>query len=98
MEYTINQIASLLDGKVEGDASQDVYRVDKIQEGDKGGIGFLSNLKYEPYIYNTQCTAVIVSYDFRPSKSSHTTLIRVPDAYSGFTQLFEAYAAIQKQE
>jgi UDP-3-O-[3-hydroxymyristoyl] glucosamine N-acyltransferase len=98
MEYTINQIASLLNGKVEGDGSQVVYRVDKIQEGEKGGIGFLSNLKYEPYLYNTQCSAVIVSDDFKPTKPIHTTLIRVPDAYSGFTRLLEAYAASQKEE
>lgn len=97
MEYTIYEIASLLDGKVEGDGSQIVNRLDKIQEGKEGGIGFLSNLKYEPYLYSTQCTAVIVSDDYKPTKKINATLIRVADAYIGFTRLLEAYAESQKE-
>src|SRR5690606_9912259 len=97
MEFTINQIAGLLDGKVEGDGSQVVSRLDKIQEGQKGGISFLSNMKYEPYLYTTNSTAVIVSKEFNPTKSFHTTLIRVADPYVGFTQLLQAYADMIKE-
>ncbi|MEX2594467.1 MAG: UDP-3-O-(3-hydroxymyristoyl)glucosamine N-acyltransferase [Anditalea sp.] len=97
MEFTINQIAKLLDGKVEGDGSQIVNRLDKIQEGEEGGISFLSNLKYEPYLYGTKSTAVIVSEDFKPSKKVNTTLIRVENAYTGFTRLLEAYSELTKE-
>lgn len=97
MEFTINQIAKLLDGKVEGDGSQIVNRLDKIQEGGEGGISFLSNLKYEPYLYDTKCTAVIVSEDFKPSKKFQTTLIRVENAYAGFTRLLETYSELTKE-
>ncbi len=97
MEFTVNQIADLLSGKVEGDGSLKVWRLDKIQEGAEGGISFLSNQKYEPYLYSTNATAVIVSQDFRPSKPVGATLIRVKDAYTGFTQLLEAYAQMTKR-
>ena len=97
MEFTIDQIAGLLDGKVEGDGSQVVSRLDKIQEGQEGGISFLSNMKYEPYLYTTGSTAVIVSEDFRAVKPFTTTLIRVADAYVGFTQLLQAYADFIKE-
>ena len=97
MEFTINQIAGLLDGKVEGDGSQVVSRLDKIQEGKEGGISFLSNMKYEPFLYSTQSTAVIVSEDFQPARTINTTLIRVADAYVGFTQLLQAYADFIKE-
>ncbi len=96
MDFTINQIAGLLDGKVEGDGSKTVNRLDKIQEGTDGGIAFLSNLKYEPYLYSTRSSAVIVSEDFKPTKDFHTTLIRVPDAYTAFTRLLQAYADMTK--
>src|SRR5690606_22310589 len=96
MEITVNEVAKLLDGKVEGDGSQIVYRLDKIQEGEAGGIGFLSNMKYEPYIYRTKCTAVIVSEDFKPNKKVNSTLIRVADPYSGFTRLLETYENSKK--
>ena len=96
MEFTLGQIAAILGGKVEGDENQKVGRLDKIQEGKPGGISFLANEKYEPFLYETQATAVLVSENFTPNKSFATTLIRVKDAYLGFTQLLEAYAQFSK--
>lgn len=96
MEFTLNQIAEMLNGRIEGDGSITVNRIDKIQEGKEGGISFLANEKYEPYIYETGATAVIVSQDFVAQKSVKTNLIRVKNAYTGFTQLLEAYALILK--
>jgi UDP-3-O-[3-hydroxymyristoyl] glucosamine N-acyltransferase len=81
---------------VAGDASQKVNHLDKIQEGQPGGISFLANEKYEAYLYETAATAVIVSEDFVASKPHTTTLIRVKDAYSGFTTLLEAYNHLSK--
>lgn len=92
----MGQLATLLGGKAEGDENQKVSRLDKIQEGKPGGISFLANEKYEPYLYETESTAVIVSEDFTPSKPIKTTLIRVKDAYLGFTQLLEAYSQFTK--
>ncbi|AMQ56379.1 UDP-3-O-(3-hydroxymyristoyl)glucosamine N-acyltransferase [Algoriphagus sanaruensis] len=96
MEFTLGQLAALLGGTVEGDLSQKVNRLDKIQEGKTGGISFLSNEKYEPFLYETQATAVIVSEGFVPNRTFSTTLIRVKDAYLGFTTLLEAYAQFSK--
>lgn len=98
MEFTVSQVAELLNGKVEGDGSLKVSRLDKIQEGKPGSISFLSNLKYEPFLYTTNASAVIVQEDLKPSKTITTTLIRVKDAYSGFTQLLEAYAMMIRED
>lgn len=96
MEFTLGQVAAILQGKVEGDETQKVYRLDKIQEGKEGGISFLSNEKYHAFIYETKATAVIVSENFIPTKALKTTLIRVKDAYSGFTTLLESYSLFTK--
>ncbi|SHN28190.1 UDP-3-O-[3-hydroxymyristoyl] glucosamine N-acyltransferase [Cyclobacterium lianum] len=98
MEFTIDEIALLLDGSVEGDGSKKINRLDKIQEGKDGSVGFLSNLKYEKHLYDTDCSAIIVSADFKPQKPFKTTLIRVEDPYSGFTKLLETYAKMVKPE
>lgn len=98
MEFTIDQIAQLLDGNVEGDGSIKINRFEKIQEGTPGSIGFLSNLKYEKYLYNTQCSAIIISHDFNPQKKIDTTLIRVKDPYDGFTKLLQAYKELATPE
>lgn len=56
----------------------------------------MANEKYENYLYETEATAVIVSADFIPSKPYKTALIRVKDAYTGFTTLLEAYQQLNQ--
>jgi len=66
MEFTLGQLAELLQGTVEGDPQIKVNRLDKIQEGKAGGVSFLANEKYEAFLYETEATAVIVSQNFTP--------------------------------
>lgn len=91
MKFTIHQIATMLNGTVEGDGSQQIHTVSKIQEGKAGSIAFLANLKYEEHLYATDASAVIVSKEFSPKKEVSATLIKVDDAYSAFGQLLEQY-------
>lgn len=94
MEFTINQIAAMLQGEVEGNGQEKVKAIGKIQDAKKGAITFLSNLKYEDCIYTSEASAVIVKNDFQPSKPIQTTLVRVADPYSCFTRLLEEYDKI----
>ncbi|MGY6559709.1 MAG: UDP-3-O-(3-hydroxymyristoyl)glucosamine N-acyltransferase [Nitritalea sp.] len=98
MEFSLEQVAQLLNGSVEGDGSLLVSRLDKIQEGKPGGISFLANEKYVPYLYETEATAVIVSEDFAPQRKVNTVLIRVKNAYTAFTDLLTAYEQLNQQE
>lgn len=91
MEFTINEIAGMLGGEVKGNGSETINMLAKIQEAKKGQITFLSNPKYEQYIYTTQASAVIVNRDFVPKKNITSNLILVEDAYSSFTSLLEEY-------
>ncbi len=91
MEFTVSQIAGMLGGKVSGNGSERINMLAKIQEAKTGQIAFLSNPKYEQYIYTTQASAVIVRKDFLPKKELTTTLILVDDPYISFTVLLEEY-------
>lgn len=91
MEFTVNQIASLLGGEVKGDGEIRINMLAKIQEAKSSQISFLSNPKYENHIYSTEAGAVIVKKDFQPKKPVRTTLILVEDPYSSFTLLLEEY-------
>ncbi|MCL4159301.1 UNVERIFIED_CONTAM: hypothetical protein GTU68_009025 [Idotea baltica] len=91
MEFTINQIAVMLQGSVEGDGQQKVNAISKIQEAQKGAITFLANPKYENFIYSTKASAVIVKKDFQVAHPLSAALIRVDDPYSAFTKLLEEY-------
>lgn len=94
MNFTVKQIAHLLNGKVRGDDSLIINQLSKIEEGNRGDISFLANAKYEPFLYTTNATAVIVSQDFEPKKDFSATLIIVENAYTAFTQLLEEYQKI----
>jgi UDP-3-O-[3-hydroxymyristoyl] glucosamine N-acyltransferase len=91
MEFTIQQIAAMLGGQVKGNEQAKISMLAKIQDAKPGQIAFLSNPKYEQYIYTTQASAVIVKNDFVPKKELQTTLILVEDPYSSFTILLEEY-------
>ncbi|WP_178988443.1 UDP-3-O-(3-hydroxymyristoyl)glucosamine N-acyltransferase [Winogradskyella schleiferi] len=95
MKFTAEQIAGILEGTVIGDPNVEVFKLSKIEEGTKGSLTFLSNLKYTPYIYKTEASITIVNADFEPEKPIFTTLIKVEDAYEGFSKLLEYYNQIK---
>ena len=91
MEFTVQQIADMLGGTVEGDPSRKIIALAKIEEAGEKELAFLSNLKYEPYIYTTEASAVIVSNHFELKQPVDVALIRVEDPYSSFSKLLEEY-------
>lgn len=94
MEFTVDQIAGIIGGEVLGDGSRKVSRIQGIEEAGDNAISFLSNPKYESFVYDTKASAVIVSREFTPSKEIQTTLIKVDDPYISFTSLLEEYEKI----
>ena len=68
MEFTIEQLSGILGGTIEGDKSLKVRNLGKIEEAKEGDVSFLSNPKYENFIYTTNATAVIVSKDLFQKK------------------------------
>jgi UDP-3-O-[3-hydroxymyristoyl] glucosamine N-acyltransferase len=97
MKFTVNQIATIIQGAVEGDGNQHITGFDKIEEGKSGSISFLSNPKYESYLYNTNATAVIVAADLALKSPIKTTLIRVEKPYAAFTILLQKYQEMMEE-
>lgn len=91
MEFTAAMIARILNGTVEGDPETKLNTVARIEEGHPGALSFLSNPKYEPYIYSTDASAVLVKNDFTPAKKVTATLIRVDDPYQALAHLLAFY-------
>jgi len=98
MQFTAVQIATLIQGKVEGNPDAVVNNLAKIEEATEGSLCFLANPKYEDHIYTTKASVVIVSHGFEPKGEIKPTLIRVQDAYNGFTILLEKYNEIVAQK
>jgi UDP-3-O-[3-hydroxymyristoyl] glucosamine N-acyltransferase len=93
MEFTAEQIASLLNGEIEGNSKATVNKLSKIEEGVKNSISFLSNPAYTEFIYDSNASIVIVNKSFIPERAlkKTLTLIKVDDARMAFAQLLELY-------
>lgn len=87
MEITAQQLASMVQGTVEGDSSIIINNYAKIEEATPGCLTFLANPKYTHFIYTTQASAVLVRKDFVPEQPVNATLIRVDDPYATLAQL-----------
>lgn len=100
MNFNAEQIAGMLNGQVEGNPAAEVNALAKIEEGFSGALSFLSNSKYEEYIYTTKSSICIVNNSFEPSKKlpETLTLIKVEDAYSCFAKLLEMYDSMNQEE
>ena len=100
MEFSASQIAAIVNGEIIGSSSVIVTDLAKIEEGKEGTLSFLSNPKYEEFIYTTKSSICIVNKDFIPVKPLplSLTLIKVENSYTCFAQLLELYDNLNKKE
>ena len=80
MEFTAEQIANVIGGRVEGNKDAKVHTFAKIEEGTEGAISFLSNPKYTHYLYNTKSSIVIVNEDLEWEKDQASADLRSKQA------------------
>lgn len=97
MDFSAQQIASFVQGEIVGDANVTVNTFAKIEEGKPGSITFLSNPKYEHFIYDTDASIVLVNRDFIPEKPIKATLIKVDNAYETLAKLMTLYEQSKTQ-
>ena len=98
MNFTAEMIAGLISGEVVGDKSATVHTVSSIEDGKAGGLAYLSNPKYEQYLYTTQCSIVLVDKSFEPKQDVAATLIKVDNVGACVLQLLQMYQAMKPQK
>ncbi|MDR2953962.1 MAG: UDP-3-O-(3-hydroxymyristoyl)glucosamine N-acyltransferase [Prevotella sp.] len=98
MTFTAEQIANVLNGKVEGDPSVAVNNFSKIEEGKPGTLTFLANPKYTHYIYTTEASIVLVNEDFQAEHPVKATLIRCFNAYAALAMLLDMVEKTKPQK
>ena len=98
MKFTAQQIADILEGEVVGNPNEEVSKLSKIEEGEEGSLTFLSNPKYNPFLYTTNASIAIVNNSFQLEKEISTTLIKVEDAYKAFSKILEFYNEVKNNK
>ena len=98
MQFTAEMIAGLISGEVVGDKNAAVHTVSSIEDGKAGGLAYLSNPKYEQYLYTTQCSIVLVDKSFEPKQEVAATMIKVDNVGACVLQLLQMYQAMKPQK
>ncbi|MBQ6612961.1 MAG: UDP-3-O-(3-hydroxymyristoyl)glucosamine N-acyltransferase [Alistipes sp.] len=98
MQFTAEMIAGLLNGEIVGDKNAAVATVSSIDGGKAGSLAYLTNPKYEQYIYTTEATIVLVDKTFEPKEAVKTTLIKVENVGECVLNLLEMYNASRPQK
>ena len=93
MEFTAEMIAGFLGGDIVGNKDAKVHTVSSIEEGRAGSLAYLTNPKYEPFLYTTGASIVLVDRAFEPSQPVAATLVKVDDAGACVLKLLEMYNA-----
>lgn len=91
MKFTVGQIATMLDGVVEGDSSAVIFGPSGIEDAQAGSLTFLGNAKYTDHVYKTLATAIIVDANFKALKPLNASLIRVANVYTSLAILMEKF-------
>lgn len=98
MQFTAEMIAGLLEGTVVGDKGATVSTVTSIDGSKAGGLAYLTNPKYEQYLYTTQASIVLVDSTFEPKAEVRTTLIKVKNVGECVLRLLEMYNAARPRK
>lgn len=98
ISFTAQQIATILNGTIEGDPSIQVYSFSKIEEGKPGSLSFLANPKYTSHIYTTEASIVLVNNDFVAEHPVNCTLIKCFNAYAALAMLLDYVDKMKPQK
>jgi UDP-3-O-[3-hydroxymyristoyl] glucosamine N-acyltransferase len=96
MQFTAQQIATLLGGTIEGNPEAIVHRPMRIEEAGAGDFAFFDNPKYEHYAYTTGASVLMVADDFAPTQPIPTTLLRVPNVRVALATLLGEMEKLQQ--
>ena len=92
MEFSAQQIAMLLGGKIIGDGNRKVSDVGSIESAKEGQLTFLCDAKYLPYLSSTGASVVLMTDSIAFEGETNATLIRVENARAAMGQLLALVA------
>ncbi|MDP2365109.1 MAG: UDP-3-O-(3-hydroxymyristoyl)glucosamine N-acyltransferase [Ignavibacteria bacterium] len=87
MKISIKEISSLIDGRISGDDSLEIFNVAKIEDAEPGELTFLYLPSYEKHFPTTKASAIIVKTGFSKSRNDITYIETAAPEKAFFTIL-----------
>ncbi len=91
-QWTVQEIARAVGGKVVGDPAFVVQRIARIEEAQPGDLSFIAHPQYMRYLSTTGASVIVISERFALPLKSEKIFIVVPDAYRAFARILALYA------
>jgi UDP-3-O-[3-hydroxymyristoyl] glucosamine N-acyltransferase len=89
-QYTLSQLAEIVEGEVVGNGSTLITVISTLQAGKTGDISFLANPAYEKFLKDTKVSAVIVSQHSVDSCPCSALVVKNPYlAYATLSHYFD---------
>jgi UDP-3-O-[3-hydroxymyristoyl] glucosamine N-acyltransferase len=92
MEFSAQQIAALLGGKIIGDANRKVSDVGAIETAREGQLSFLCDTKYLPQLAHTNASVVLMTESIVFNGDTNATIVTVENARAAMGQLLSLVA------
>lgn len=91
MQFTAQELAEIIGGRVEGNPQIKVSKLAKIEEADHHSVSFIANPKYLSFLNSTKAAVLILSKELEIEHKPEATIIRVDDPYLSFSKLLNLY-------
>jgi UDP-3-O-[3-hydroxymyristoyl] glucosamine N-acyltransferase len=98
MKLTVDQLASMIGGRVEGNGQAELTHFAPIEEAGEGALSFIANSKYGHYLHETKASALLVGNDFVADGEYSPALIRVKDVYSTLSILLDQFSPAKEKK
>ncbi|MFD2229779.1 UDP-3-O-(3-hydroxymyristoyl)glucosamine N-acyltransferase [Alkalimarinus sediminis] len=96
-QFTLSQLAAMVDGEVVGDGNTIITGISTLQAAQKGDISFLANPAYEKYLKDTLASVVILSSNSVDKAPCNALVVNNPYlAYATLSHCF-AYSLTEPQ-
>lgn len=96
MEFTAQQIANFINGKIIGNPETVITGVSPIEDGAKGHLSFIGQSRFMEFLDDTECAVLIVSENLiLENQEYRPVIITVEDAYLSFQVLMNLYQEMQ---
>lgn len=90
-QFTVEEIAKILNGKIEGICKDKIVAPEQIQKAKKGHITFIGNAKYVKFLESSEASAAIVDEKIKIETTTEKCLIKVKNADLAMALLLEAF-------
>lgn len=91
--YSLENIASIISGRLIGDPNQLVDTLSPIQHSTHSSISFISSKKFEKYIVGCKAAALVVADSYSPNDNKNYILVK--DPYYAFAILSKMFDPIE---